>query len=361
MSDNEEKSQASSQCSTGQPPIVPHSQIMTEGAFPQDTEDTLDEKAWHLAEAHRPLRGVMVADVARLLAGKFPTKSESSIRRISEQFERYIYHKANSLNDYQSRETLQRRLFAYALSKRQGSAPCPCCGGAALGSETGSINCAAGVACCGAKRDQNEQRREQQQLILQTRHASRCCASPGSCASETCAALKERWTHLNSCRDRECSVPNCVTTRNVINHYTLCKDQDCVLCGPVREVVRRSLSMQQERVAAEPLVQTGNRMSVRHVSRKQHIGLCHRITNHLLPACAKDSTGENRKRPAMETVCDDPHKRSCTSSLTELPPNPTFFDVMRAMSHRAAMKGFVFGQPLSSFTTDESDPEEDDE
>lgn len=315
----------------------------------KDSKEMFEPRSWHNPQDHQSARSLVVEKIVMLLKQKFPNKTETSIRKIAQNFEDYSYHHCECFAQYNDVSTLKRRLFSYAVLKRKGPATCPSCGGATSSSTDGSIICAAGMSCIGSDQDPVELRQRQQNLLVKLRHASRCQLSGDICQVSCCPALRERWCHYSKCKDAHCTVPLCTSSRNVLNHYAMCKEVLCVLCGPVREVLRRAQSIE---VGLQPGESSaGNnadgmqRNLLSQRSRCKSPIICRRVMTHLLPACAQvGNTGLKRGCGFIEQGTS---KRTCFASNCSERSKIDGLQALIHLSRRAAMKGFVCGRPAN--------------
>lgn len=92
----------------------------------------------------------------------------------------------------------------------------------------------------------------QQQRLLLLYHAYSCPYGDNRCPkTEHCGAMKSLWKHIVNCKDRECLVPHCVSSRYVLSHYHKCRDIACDVCIPVRNIIRRSSSIESVNLALQ--------------------------------------------------------------------------------------------------------------
>lgn len=85
-----------------------------------------------------------------------------------------------------------------------------------------------------------QQYSKQQRWLLFLRHASKCTASEGKCnISPHCHMARQLWTHLGSCRERDCQYTRCNASRTLLHHYRICTDSRCPVCGPVKQMINQ--------------------------------------------------------------------------------------------------------------------------
>ena len=83
--------------------------------------------------------------------------------------------------------------------------------------------------------------RHKQQRLLLLHHAAKCPHEDGRCTvTPHCADMTRLWSHMEGCKDNQCSVPHCFSSRAIFRHYRKCREANCPACGPVRETVRRN-------------------------------------------------------------------------------------------------------------------------
>ena len=77
--------------------------------------------------------------------------------------------------------------------------------------------------------------RHKQQRLLLLHHAAKCPHEDGRCTvTPHCADMKRLWSHMEGCKDNQCSVPHCFSSRAIFRHYRKCREANCPACGPVR-------------------------------------------------------------------------------------------------------------------------------
>jgi E1A/CREB-binding protein len=85
-----------------------------------------------------------------------------------------------------------------------------------------------------------QQYSKQQRWLLFLRHASKCTAQEGQCnISPHCHMARQLWTHLGSCRERDCQYNRCNASRTLLHHYKVCTDPRCPVCGPVKQMINK--------------------------------------------------------------------------------------------------------------------------
>lgn len=83
--------------------------------------------------------------------------------------------------------------------------------------------------------------RHEQNRLLIFLHSAECKLEGGRCPlSLHCREMKKLREHLDQCKDLECTFPHCKNARTMLAHYHACKMIQCIVCGPIREEVRRS-------------------------------------------------------------------------------------------------------------------------
>ena len=91
--------------------------------------------------------------------------------------------------------------------------------------------------------------RHKQQRLLLLHHSAKCPAPDGRCTvTPHCADMKRLWKHMEVCKDNDCRVPHCFSSRAILSHYRKCKDVSCPACAPVRDTVRKSKAMANNRM-----------------------------------------------------------------------------------------------------------------
>ncbi|KAL2642143.1 hypothetical protein R1flu_009730 [Riccia fluitans] len=111
-----------------------------------------------------------------------------------------------------------------------------------------------------------QQYSKQQRWLLFLRHASKCTATEGHCnISPHCHMARQLWTHLGSCREKECTYTRCNASRTLLHHYRICNDQFCPVCGPVKTMINK-------RPHASTMTSIGNHGSPGTVSSPGNIG-----------------------------------------------------------------------------------------
>lgn len=80
--------------------------------------------------------------------------------------------------------------------------------------------------------------RRKQKRLLDLYHSAQCKHDDtiyGPCrSSSSCSLMKRLWRHLSTCIDDRCTVPHCFSSRTVLGHYHRCKNDSCTICAPVR-------------------------------------------------------------------------------------------------------------------------------
>lgn len=94
--------------------------------------------------------------------------------------------------------------------------------------------------------------RHKQERLLLLHHAAKCqhevattTDGPPCPVTRHCKAMKDLWKHMDhgGCRSKSCGVPHCCSSRYILSHYKRCQDAQCLICGPVRERIRRAKEM----------------------------------------------------------------------------------------------------------------------
>ncbi|KAH9563330.1 hypothetical protein CY35_05G120700 [Sphagnum magellanicum] len=99
----------------------------------------------------------------------------------------------------------------------------------------------------GVDAQRQQQYFKQQRWLLFLRHASKCTAPEGQCqVTPHCNMARRLWTHIGSCRDRECTYSRCNASRTLLHHHQQCRDPRCPVCGPVRQQVMNQQRMQAQ-------------------------------------------------------------------------------------------------------------------
>ncbi|KAG6550989.1 hypothetical protein Mapa_007604 [Marchantia paleacea] len=112
-----------------------------------------------------------------------------------------------------------------------------------------------------------QQYSKQQRWLLFLRHASKCTAAEGQCnISPHCHMARQLWTHLGSCRERNCSYTRCNASRTLLHHYRICNDAFCPVCGPVKTMINKrphpsSTSLQLSQGSPGPVPSPANNTS----------------------------------------------------------------------------------------------------
>jgi hypothetical protein len=82
------------------------------------------------------------------------------------------------------------------------------------------------------------------QCLILLRHASLCKNEDGQCGTTPyCTRIKLLWKHVKICKDIKCIYPDCISSRKVIAHYNKCEDQNCKICGPVQQLIRNKVDI----------------------------------------------------------------------------------------------------------------------
>lgn len=103
---------------------------------------------------------------------------------------------------------------------------------------------------------------KQQRWLLYLHHASKCQAAVGECPiTPNCHAAKQLLEHALTCSRTSCNYPRCIATRELLEHHRSCKDAGCLVCGPVRNVMRK----QRQRTL-------DGQKGIRHVKRRTRTG-----------------------------------------------------------------------------------------
>lgn len=122
-------------------------------------------------------------------------------------------------------------------------------GGAANGALPGGLGDPGGP---GVDAQRQQQYVKQQRWLLFLRHASKCTAPEGQCQiTPHCHMARQLWTHIASCRDRECTFSRCNASRTLLHHHQHCRDARCPVCGPVRQQVMNQQRLQANSQAAQ--------------------------------------------------------------------------------------------------------------
>jgi E1A/CREB-binding protein len=104
----------------------------------------------------------------------------------------------------------------------------------------------------GVDAQRQQQYSKQQRWLLFLRHASKCTAPEGQCQiTPHCHMARQLWTHIASCRDRECTFSRCNASRTLLHHHQHCRDARCPVCGPVRQQVMNQQRLQANSLAAQ--------------------------------------------------------------------------------------------------------------
>jgi E1A/CREB-binding protein len=83
-----------------------------------------------------------------------------------------------------------------------------------------------------------QQYSKQQRWLLFLHHASKCTAPECKCGiTPHCHMARQLWSHIASCRDRECAFARCNASKTLLRHHQTCRDARCPVCGPVRQQV----------------------------------------------------------------------------------------------------------------------------
>ena len=93
--------------------------------------------------------------------------------------------------------------------------------------------------------------RHKKARLLLLHHAAKCqhdvatTGGPPCPVTPHCKAMKDLWKHMDhgGCHSKSCGVPHCYSSRYILTHYKRCQDAQCLICGPVRERVRRAKEM----------------------------------------------------------------------------------------------------------------------
>ena len=110
----------------------------------------------------------------------------------------------------------------------------------------------------GVDAQRQQQYSKQQRWLLFLRHASKCTAPEGQCqVTPHCHMARQLWTHIASCRDRECTFSRCNASRTLLHHHQHCRDARCPVCGPVRQQVMNQQRLQANTLAAQQGGTTG--------------------------------------------------------------------------------------------------------
>lgn len=206
-------------------------------------------KLWHNnSDLIRDMRLKVTESIMALLRERKPDANAEKIPRMAKQLEEYLYYEANSLEDYNDSNTLKKRLTDIVRrmnpngASRNVAAPT-----VVVKPETTIVNRESGPpmsvimpqTSVDIKNSMEHKRQiinQQQQRLLQLRHASKCPYEPGTCPDKSmdCENMKGVWNHIHSCKDSKCDRRHCCSSIYVLTHYTNCKDETCVICGPVR-------------------------------------------------------------------------------------------------------------------------------
>lgn len=110
----------------------------------------------------------------------------------------------------------------------------------------------------GVDAQRQQQYSKQQRWLLFLRHASKCTAPEGQCKiTPHCHMARQLWSHIASCRDRECTFNRCNASRTLLHHHQHCRDARCPVCGPVRQQVMNQQRLQANSPAAQQGGQVG--------------------------------------------------------------------------------------------------------
>lgn len=122
-------------------------------------------------------------------------------------------------------------------------------GGVASGPMPGGSSEPGGL---GVDAQRQQQYSKQQRWLLFLRHASKCTAPDGHCQiTPHCHMARQLWTHIASCRDRDCTFSRCNASRTLLHHHQHCRDARCPVCGPVRQQVMNQQRLQANSLAAQ--------------------------------------------------------------------------------------------------------------
>lgn len=103
--------------------------------------------------------------------------------------------------------------------------------------------------------------RQQIQRILLLRHAARCPHERGQCPHIShCGTLKDLWSHVSSCSDRNCQFRHCVSSRYILAHYSKCDSTDCPVCVPVRGMIKSASGERKRSMSAADLYDENNKI-----------------------------------------------------------------------------------------------------
>jgi len=119
------------------------------------------------------------------------------------------------------------------MSRKQNHSP------ASSGNNTNNMSSSYGVQK--SDPDWNVRVRQKQQRLLLLHHSSKCQHEDGKCrVTPYCGDMKRLWKHMAKCTDHRCEVGHCYSSRTILSHYRKCKDTKCSVCGPVRDIVKKS-------------------------------------------------------------------------------------------------------------------------
>ena len=198
-------------------------------------------KPWHDAsEAMLAQRSSISDSIAKLLQMKRPDATPDWVQKLPQMAKRLedaLYHNSSSVTEYADLSTLKLRLQQLAVSMG-GSRSSSSGSGAA---DPSSVK-TEGAGQPGISAEHMRGVVQQQQLrLLQLRHASKCEHPHGECPDEgrmNCNIMKSVWTHIVSCKNKECTMRHCASSHSVLAHFSRCKDAACSVCAPVRATIK---------------------------------------------------------------------------------------------------------------------------